>query len=131
MYTNNDWKVFFEEIDNRAVDSLLNVAEESENIKQAIVIDKLLKDCNFMHYYKDLMVSEHLTDELPEEEVIISKYMTEILYHGLKNSKNEFINEMFIELNSDDKKFILLLMKKVLLSYGIKKYYENKYELCV
>jgi len=131
MQTNKDWKIFFEAIDNRAVDSLLNIAEETENIKQVSMIDTLLKDNNFMYYYKDLMITEHLTDDLPQEEILISEYMTEVMYHGLKKSKSKFINEMFADLRDDDKKFLLLLMKKVLLSYGIKKYYENKYELCV
>ena len=26
-----------------------------------------------MYYYKDLMITEHLTDELPKEEVLISR----------------------------------------------------------
>ena len=37
MQTNKDWKIFFEAIDNRAVDSLLNIAEDTEDVKQAIV----------------------------------------------------------------------------------------------
>jgi len=131
MQTNKDWKIFFEAIDNRAVDSLLNIAEDTEDVKQVSVIDKLLKDNNFMYYYKDLMITEHLTDDLPKEEILISEYMTEVMFHGLKKSKSKFINEMFADLRDEDKNFLLLLMKKVLLSYGIKKYYENKYELCV
>lgn len=131
MYTDKDWKIFFREIDDRTVESLLIIAEDTEDIKKVKVVDDLLKDSNFMHYYKDLMITEHLTEDLQDEEVSISKYMTEVLYHSLKNSNNDFVSDMFEDLRKDDKKFLLLLMKKVLLSYGIKKYYENKYELCV
>jgi len=131
MITQRDWNVFFQEIDDRATDSLLDVAHDNKNRETAILIDELLRDSNFMHFFKDVMITEYITDELPIREVALSEFMMELLYYGIKKSKDEVVKETFSDLNKNDKDFLFLLMKKVLLSYGIKKYYENKYKLCV
>ena len=52
MITQKDWNVFFQQIDDRATDSLLDIAHRKENRETAIMVDGLLKDSNFMHFLR-------------------------------------------------------------------------------
>jgi|TARA_R100000081_G_C4786841_1_gene155127 hypothetical protein len=131
MITQKDWNVFFQQIDDRATESLLDIAHRKEDRNTAVMVDGLLKDSNFMHFFKDIMITEQLTEELPIKEIVISEFLMELLYYGIKQSEDDIVKETFMDLKKQDKEFLFLLMKKVLLSYGIKKYYENKYKLCV
>ena len=46
-----------------------------------------------------------------------------------KKSNNEKIKSLFDSVNSNDKEFIDVLIRKLVFSLGVKKYYEHKYKI--
>ena len=81
MITQKDWNVFFQQIDDRATESLLDIAHRKEDRNTAVMVDGLLKDSNFMHFFKDIMITEQLTEELPIKEIVISEFLWNLLWN--------------------------------------------------
>ena len=131
MLTNSDWEMFFKEIDDKAHYSLLHVATDEKDFDKATIVDELLRDANFMYFFKDVIMSEYLTENLHEKDQNVAFELMDIFYKGIKESEDVGVKEVFKNLKSQDKDFLYVLIKRLLLTYGIKKYYERTYELYV
>lgn len=131
MLTNSDWEMFFKEIDDKAHYSLLHLAKDDEDLDKPLVVDELLRDANFMYFFRDLLISEHLTENLHEKDQDVALELMDIFYKGIKGSEDLELRNTFKNLKSTDKHFLYILIKRLLLTFGIKKFYEKNYELYV
>lgn len=131
MTTESDWTMFLKEIDDKAYYSLLNVATDDSDIDKPVAVDILLKDPNFMYFYKDILISDYLTQDLHEKDHNVAFELLDIFYKGIKKSEDEEVKNVFNDLKEEDKDFLFVLMKKLLLTFGIKKHYEKNYKLYV
>mgnify|MGYP000141471699 CR=1 FL=1 len=131
MITNSDWEMFFNEIDDKAYYSLLHLATDEEDLDKPFVVDELLRDANFMYFFKDLLISESLTENLHQKDQDIAFELMDIFYKGIKDSKDLELRNTFKNLKSTDKDFLYILIKRLLLTFGIKKFYEKNYQLYV
>ena len=123
------WQLFFDRIDEKATDSLLDVAMDTNSAETVSSIDELLRDDDFMYFYKDSLISKNLTKDFFYEDESVAEKLTENFYSYIKKSNNEKIKSLFDSVNSDDKEFIDVLIRKLVFSLGIKKYYEHKYKI--
>ena len=123
------WQLFFDRIDEKATDSLLDVAMDTNSAETVSSIDELLRDDDFMYFYKDSLISQNLTKDFFYEDESVAEKLTENFYSYIKKSNNERIKSLFGSVNSDDKEFIDVLIRKLVFSLGIKKYYEHKYKI--
>lgn len=123
------WQLFFDRIDEKATDSLLDVAMDTNSAETVSSIDELLRDDDFMYFYKDSLISQNLTKDFFYEDESVAEKLTENFYSYIKKSNNEKIKSLFDSVNSDDKEFIDVLIRKLVFSLGIKKYYEHKYKI--
>lgn len=123
------WQLFFDRIDEVATDSLLDLASKTNSSETLLSVDELLRDDNFMYFYKDSLISQNLTKDFFYEDESIAEELTDNLYSYVKKSNNEKIKTLFDSVNSHDKEFIDILIRKLVFSLGIKKYYEYKYKI--
>ncbi|MBW2998491.1 hypothetical protein KY321_03035, partial [Candidatus Woesearchaeota archaeon] len=111
--------MFFKEIDDKAHYSLLHLATEDDvDYDNPQVVDYLLRDANFMYFFRDLLISEHLTQGLHEKDQNVALELMDIFYKGVKNSDDTDVKDLFTNLESKDKDFLFILMKRLLLTFG-------------
>lgn len=123
------WQLFFDRIDEKATDSLLDLAFDTNSAETVSSVDELLRDDDFMYFYKDSLISQNLTKDFFYEDESVAEQLTDNFYSYIKKSNNEKIKSLFGSVNSDDKEFIDVLIRKLVFSLGVKKYYEYKYKI--
>lgn len=132
MANTRNWKEYLENIEDRTHETLINLSMATDDDTLVSNIDKLLKNNEFMMFFKDNILTSNITQSLSSEDRIASKEITDIiLNHIVSDKASNETKELFMHMDISDAKFIHLQISRLIMVYSLKKFYQYKYKITV